>query len=78
MHPSEATSINEKKLIYTQADVDELLAEIKGMNLYEEILKKHNDVRTPSNDAIINSKIKIVRILNLYCSLVLMNHQFVE
>ena len=78
MHPSEATSINEKKLIYTQADVDELLAEIKGMNLYEEILKKHNDVRTPSNDAIINSKIKIVQILNLYCSIVLMNHQFVE
>lgn len=75
MFPSESTAINEKRKIFTQADLDEFFTEIKGLNLYEAILTKHNDVRTPFNDAIINSKISIVSILNLYCSIFLISHQ---
>ena len=75
MYPSEATCVNEKTKIVTQKDVDDLLAELKGMNLMERILTKHNDVRTPMDDAIINSKVSIVSILNLYCSIFLMEHE---
>ena len=75
MYPSEATCINQKRKIFTQNDVDDLLAELKSMNLMEQILTTHNDVRTPMNDAIINSKVSIVSILNLYCSIFLMEHE---
>ena len=74
MFPSEATCVNDKRKILTQKDVDDLLEELKGMNLMERILTKHNDVRTPMDDAMINSKVSIVSILNLYCSIFLMEH----
>ena len=74
MFPSEATCVNDKRKIFTQKDVDDLLEELKGMNLMERILTKHNDVRTPMDDAMINSKVSIVSILNLYCSIFLMEH----
>ena len=78
MFPSEATSVNQKRIIYNQKDADELISELKGMNLYEQVLKTHNDIRTPQNDAIINSKITIRNFLNIYCSIVLMDHEVVE
>ena len=42
-------------------------------NLNEELINKHNSVRTPHGDEMINSKIQVVRILNLYCSIVVQN-----
>ena len=78
MFPSEATSVNQKRIIYNQKDADELISELKGMNLYEQVLTTHNDIRTPQNDAIINSEITIRNFLNIYCSIVLMDHEIVE
>ena len=75
MFPSEATSVNQKRIIYDQSDADELISELKSMNVFEQVLKTHNDVRTPGTDAIINSKIKIREFLNLYCSIFLMDHE---
>ena len=78
MYPSEATAINRKRIIYDQSDADELIQELKSINVFEQVLITHNDVRTPGNDAIINSKIRIREFLNLYCSIFLINHEIVK
>lgn len=68
-------AINEKRKLYDQSDVDELMTELRQIqgNLNEEIINKHNAIRTPHGDEIINSKIQIVNVLNLYCSIIVQN-----
>ena len=68
-------AINEKFRISDQNDVDELIAELKGKNLSEDILVAHNTVRTPHGNEIISSKVQIISITNLYCYIVLREMQ---
>ena len=71
MHPSVPTSLNHKKWIYDLNDVHELLQEFDNKNLHEEILLKHNSVRTNEGDNILSSGLKILDILNLYMYIML-------
>ena len=71
MHPSVPTSLNHKKWIYDLNDVHELLQEFDSKNLHEEILLKHNSVRTNEGDNILSSGLKILNILNLYMYIML-------
>ena len=71
MHPSVPTSLNHKKWIYDLKDVRELLQEFDNKNLYEEILLKHNSVRTNEGDNILSSELKILNFLNLYIYIML-------
>ena len=71
MHPSVPTSLNHKKWIYDLKDVRELLQEFDNKNLHEEILLKHNSVRTNEGDKILSSGLKILNILNLYMYIML-------
>ena len=71
MHPSVPTSLNHKKWIYDLNDVHELLQEFDNKNLHEEILLKHNSVRTNEGDNILSSGLKIFNILNLYMYIML-------
>ena len=68
-------AINEKFRITSQQDVDELLEELKGKNLNEDILETHNTIRTPHGDEIISSKVQIISITNLYVYIVLREMQ---
>ena len=71
MHPSVPTSLNHKKWIYDLKDVRELLQEFDNKNLHEEIILKHNNVRTNEGDNILSSGLRILNILNLYIYIML-------
>ena len=70
-------AINNRRRIEDQKDADELIEELKQLkgNLHEEIISQHNFVRTPHGDEIINSKVQIVDIMTLYCSIVVQNFE---
>ena len=71
MHPSVPTAINKKRRIEGIKDFNELVEELGQKNLYSEILLSHNDIRTPDNNLIISSKLKIRAFLTIYMFIML-------
>ena len=71
MHPSVSTSLNKKRTIEGIDDLNMLLDELSQKNIYSELLMTHNDIRTPNDDSIISSKLRIERLLNLYMYILL-------
>ena len=71
MHPSVSTSLNKKRTIEGIDDINKLLEELSQKNIYSDILASHNDIRTPDDDSIISSQLKIEQLLNLYMYILL-------
>ena len=75
MHGSVPTALNEKRRIETADDLDELMNEFNGTNLYSEIILKHNQIRTPDGDSIISSDLKIRSLLTVFIYILLDTYQ---
>ena len=71
MHPSCPTAVNTKRWIHNEKDLNDLLTEMSGKNLYSDIILSHNNVRTPGGDNILSSDLKILGILNLFMYIML-------
>ena len=75
MHPSVSTHVNQKQFINTIEDVNELVREFQGKNLYEEILIHHRRLRFKNSEEAVTSKVRILEILTIFCQIIPMSYE---